>query len=283
MANTENSTSFNSTASVSSPCPLYTQNVWIVALQIVDWTLSLPSVSWALWLLIRGSHTSLEAELSNLNLICMDTASFLVTLGSFLNANLLHSRILDICGEYWYLLCLFGHPLFQCCVCFERYLAVVHPITFLKYRPMRYKLIALFFLWQVTLVSTIAQHFSYTPYILLANLLPVVCTESFCSLSILRVLKNKGPGDELKRNGRDREANNLIKKRAFIIVVILQIKLLINYLPFIIITLIKDIFPLAFYNCYLFSTTLSICFFGNFFQSFLYLQRTGRLSFIPGF
>ncbi|KAJ8397590.1 hypothetical protein AAFF_G00438660 [Aldrovandia affinis] len=29
--------------------------------------------------------------------------------------------------------------LFQCCICVERYLAVLHPLTFLRYRPLRYR------------------------------------------------------------------------------------------------------------------------------------------------
>ncbi len=34
-----------------------------------------------------------------------------------------------------------GHPLFQCLICVERYLAVVHPVTFLKFKPLRYRVI----------------------------------------------------------------------------------------------------------------------------------------------
>lgn len=29
-----------------------------------------------------------------------------------------------------------GRPLFQCCICVECYLAVVYPVTFLKYNPL---------------------------------------------------------------------------------------------------------------------------------------------------
>ncbi len=32
-----------------------------------------------------------------------------------------------------------GRPLFQCLISVERYLAAVHAVTFLKYKPLRYK------------------------------------------------------------------------------------------------------------------------------------------------
>ncbi len=37
-------------------------------------------------------------------------------------------------------------PLFQCLICVERYLAVIHPVIFLKYKPIRYK-------WYLLLLS----------------------------------------------------------------------------------------------------------------------------------
>ncbi len=33
-----------------------------------------------------------------------------------------------------------GRPLFQCLICVECYLAVVHPVTFLKFKPLRYRI-----------------------------------------------------------------------------------------------------------------------------------------------
>ncbi|XP_046731182.1 uncharacterized protein LOC124402280 isoform X4 [Silurus meridionalis] len=33
-----------------------------------------------------------------------------------------------------------SRPLFQCCVCVERYVAVIHPVIFLKYKPLRYRI-----------------------------------------------------------------------------------------------------------------------------------------------
>lgn len=52
------------------------------------------------------------------------------------------------------LLCLvaFGRHLFQCFICVERYIAVEHPIVFLKYKPLRYQVAVLAFTWMSPLI-----------------------------------------------------------------------------------------------------------------------------------
>ncbi len=48
-----------------------------------------------------------------------------------------------------------GRPLFQCLMCAERYLAVVHPVIFLKYKPLRYRVICSTAVWITGLVSCV--------------------------------------------------------------------------------------------------------------------------------
>ncbi|KAJ8392179.1 hypothetical protein AAFF_G00077470 [Aldrovandia affinis] len=75
-----------------------------------------------------------------------------------------------------------GRPLFQCCICVERYLAIVYPIAFLKYRARRYR----------------------------AACLPTVCG------STLGVLRRARPGEG------ERGAIDLTKRRAFLTVLVIQ-------------------------------------------------------------
>ncbi|CAL8404494.1 unnamed protein product [Boreogadus saida] len=41
----------------------------------------------------------------------------------------------------------FGRPLFQCCICLERYLAVVHPLTFIRFKPLRFRVFCSGLMW----------------------------------------------------------------------------------------------------------------------------------------
>jgi len=45
--------------------------------------------------------------------------------------------------------------MFQSLMCVERYLAVVHPVTFLKFKPLRYRVICCTAVWIITLGSCI--------------------------------------------------------------------------------------------------------------------------------
>ncbi len=43
-------------------------------------------------------------------------------------------------------------PVFQCLISVERYLAVVHPVTFLKFKPLRYRVICSVIVWVASFV-----------------------------------------------------------------------------------------------------------------------------------
>ncbi|KAL1253304.1 hypothetical protein QQF64_017997 [Cirrhinus molitorella] len=79
-----------------------------------------------------------------------------------------------------------GRPLFQCLICVERYLAVVHPVTFLKYKPLRYRFLL------------------------------ALSIQLFCLVAVLRALKQSGPGERR----RERMEENPMKRRAFHLILI---------------------------------------------------------------
>ena len=82
-----------------------------------------------------------------------------------------------------------GRPFFQCCVCVERYLAVVHPVTFLKYRPLRYRVTFSAVAWLIVLgvcscSPLLPLRFVYF-YLLLPHYLLILPVTVFCSVSVL--------------------------------------------------------------------------------------------------
>ncbi len=129
-----------------------------------------------------------------------------------------------------------GRPLFQCLMCVERYLAVVHPVIFLKYKPLRYRVICCTVVWIITVgscfVAMILQMLSnletYTWFFSLQFLL-FLSIQLFCLVAVLRALKQSGPGER----GRERREENHMKRRAFYLILITTVTLFIMFLPFI--------------------------------------------------
>ncbi len=95
---------------------------------------------------------------------------------------------------------------FQCLMCVERYLAVVHPVTFLKYKPLRYRVICSVITWGamfgssgIILMSIMFQtEFYFTS--LFVQFFLFLSIQFFCCVAVLRALKQSGPGER----GRER-------------------------------------------------------------------------------
>jgi hypothetical protein len=94
----------------------------------------LPANLWVMWLITHGTKDSLAAELFHLNMAICAT---LFLLGSPLQLYCLFGPadsgpvVPILVNELWALIW-FGFPLFQCSICVEHYLAVVHPLTFIR-------------------------------------------------------------------------------------------------------------------------------------------------------
>ncbi len=104
-----------------------------------------------------------------------------------------------------------GHPLFQCLICVERYLAVVHPVTFLKFKPLRYRVVCSVVVWVASFVScgvitlfllssTAVPLFD----LILSKLVTVLSIQLFCCLAVLRALKQSGPGERGRQMRRQK-------------------------------------------------------------------------------
>ncbi|KAI4904394.1 hypothetical protein NFI96_001729 [Prochilodus magdalenae] len=106
---------------------------------------------------------------------------------------------------------------FPCCVCLERYLAVVHPVTFLRYKPLRYRVACSVMAWMCSLANGAAcsYTFPYLPYqVFSAMYLLILTVDVFCCVSILRRLKDPGPRG---REGEEVEISTA-KRKAFLVV-----------------------------------------------------------------
>ncbi|KAK5866632.1 hypothetical protein PBY51_020807 [Eleginops maclovinus] len=234
-----------------------------------DNLLGLPLNSWALWLIASGKSSLVQSELLTLNLLVMENMCslwfFVSLLPIFSSVHSLSSML-----NFYHAMAVVGRALFQCHVCVDRYLAVLHPTRFIRYKQMKYRGACVAAGWLLVIYCGLSFVFlSETKYVFyivaFVFLVPILLTELFCSLSIFRVLRKPGPGKKEKGGNRQ-------KKRAVNVICMVQVMLVFNVVPFIVVPFILsflkvDLTPIAF--------TLSTV--GSSAQAFLFLRRNGKL------
>ncbi|XP_056884144.1 uncharacterized protein LOC130523144 [Takifugu flavidus] len=121
-----------------------------------------------------------------------------------------------IVGYYIWTFSWFGETFFHLLICLERYLAVVHPITYRSLRTergIRIRNISIGNAWLLCFVGTILiteemVFIRLTSWIAFLTLFVI----SFCTLSVLCILIRPGPGKQCGKRGRLDQS----KKKAFI-------------------------------------------------------------------
>ncbi|XDV38348.1 hypothetical protein PO909_007787 [Leuciscus waleckii] len=168
-----------------------------------------------------------------------------------------------------------GRPLFQCLICVERYLAVVHPVTFLKFKPLRYRVICCIAAWIITLASCLFCMFivislNTSPHARLFTvqflLFPFV--QLFFLVAVLIGLKQSGPGEN------DKEKVNQMKRRAFNHILITTVAVVIIFVPY---KISAFILTQQHISALQFIASIGYLLDG-FVQPVLFLRRTGKIT-----
>ncbi|XP_042567362.1 C-C chemokine receptor type 8-like [Cyprinus carpio] len=235
----------------------------------------LPTHCYVAWLIISGAGSGVASEFFILNLSVSEIV-FCVNCLTFVLSHWF-SFIVDF-KLFLVGIIISGRPLFQCLMCVERYLAVVHPVTFLKYKPLRYRVICCIVSWIIILGSclccifTILLHYIVHMWFLSVQFLVFFLIQLFCLVAVLRALKQSGPGER----GRERGEENHMKRRAFNLILITTVTMVITHVPYCIsgfITIITEKRFDAQWVPGLFCYVLA-----GFVQPVLYLHRARKLS-----
>ncbi len=231
-----NSTTPDAYTNSTTPSPNLTEylEMWVFTFNFV---FGLLTHSYVIRLIVTGTRSKIASEYFILNLsvceigncvnslfyILSNVFSCLLTLVTFLQG-----------------LAVTGHPLFQSLICVERYLAVVHPVTFLKYKPLRYRVICSTAAWIIALRACLFCMFILNPlnlkaYTLIFSLqfLLFLSIQMFCLVVVLRALKQSRPGERK----REKEGEKHMKRRAFNVILISTMNVTITHVPYVIISL----------------------------------------------
>ncbi|XP_048023155.1 C-C chemokine receptor type 8-like [Megalobrama amblycephala] len=237
---------------------------------------SLPANSYIIWLIITRTLSGVASDFFILNLSVCELGICLNGLVFILSRWISSLEIIDV---FLMGLTFTGRPLFQCLMCVERYLAVVHPVTFLKYKPLRYRVICCTAIWFISLGSCLVCMYNLASdkirahgWFLTMQLTLIISIQLFCLVAVLRALKQSGPGER----GREREEENHMKRRAFHLILVTTVSMIILYFPIAItgisVILTADNSPTVWF------TSFTCFILAGFVQPVLYLHRTGKLS-----
>lgn len=183
--------------------------------------------SWCLCFYFSGDWKNKQIQIFLLHYIIMELILCIQCSIEILNVFFFNNNVLFWMGLFIFGLSWAGRPLMQVCICFEQYLAVIHPVTFLKYKGIKYRSAVVAVAWMMAfgcgLYYTIGSYYYYFSVFVFFIALSVIF---FCYVSVLCALKHPGPGEQTGR-----EVGNQQKKNAFQIILSILIIILLTYLP----------------------------------------------------
>ncbi len=246
-----------------------------VVLHVIQFLFGLPTHSYIVWLIFTGRGTGIASEFFTLNISVCEIIFCLRSLSvAMLNTfPWLWDTVMFLSGF------VMTGRFFQCLMCVERYLAVVHPVTFLKFKPLRYRVACSILIWMMIafycVFSLLTQaYFTHIfTYLYILQFLLLLAINLFCCLAVLRALKQSGPGERR----RERNEKNHVKRRAFHLILITTVTLLITYVPSLFVAL-QHILPIQ--RIPELDSLSSTCFMlPGFVQPLIYIHRFGKLPF----
>ncbi|XP_078020892.1 uncharacterized protein LOC144459933 [Epinephelus lanceolatus] len=168
------------------------------------------------WQQQRSTSTAammIHSDSFTYHMVTMELVDLLGSIFNLCGVFLYRSDIL-LWGEYFWSFTWYGELCFHILTCVERYLAVVHPVTYLSLRGesgIRIRNISIGCVWLFCVGVTICITLKYFLHVAFCFLILSLIIVSFCSLSVLCVLIRPGPGEQ----GGDRERVDQLKRRAF--------------------------------------------------------------------
>lgn len=246
---------------------------------IINIALSLPANMCVMWLILAGPRDK-AAEIFSLNqavcevAICMANVISLIAINTP-GSNVAINTFLYYSIRFFWGFIFSGRPVFMTCICLDRYLAVVHPVTFLKYKPLRYRLAGTIISWLIVLlysVTLIWLTYLATCYVNFSMAFTGFLVMFFCCVETLRALVRPGPGEgDQGSNGM-----NNAKLKAFKIILFLVVTTVLYYLPYVI-GIIMLGHASQEYTSKLFCISAYAAVFGGLISPLLYIRRAGKL------
>ncbi|XP_028821680.1 proteinase-activated receptor 3-like [Denticeps clupeoides] len=181
----------------------------------VLWILLWARVEWSTSDLYTGSLAFMDA----MNCLCLPIDAIMYDTETVSDS----TSILD----FVYYLNELGVPPLLACICLDRYVAVLHPTTFMRLRDNKLRILTTVVIWSCALSYSLfvviddSENVKY--YISFTVFIGCFLLIIFCNLSLLKALMDSGPVA--------RDSMHPVKKRAFITVLIIFMIITVSFLP----------------------------------------------------
>ena len=231
------------------------------------------------WRQQRSNSTTSHSDVFTYNMVFMELMS---VFGSTLICCGVYTVLqqMMMVGIYLFTINLSGQMFFHLLTCVERYLAVVHPITYLSLRQergIRIRNITVVCAWLLSFALTgllSAENQVLIDVIFYSTMAFVLILISLCSLSVLCVLIRPGPGE----GGGGREQADQSKLKAFYTIMVILGVLMLRFGGTIVISALYDLMKQAGAKwCGLWLSTLWFCLPSSLVLPLLFLQRARKL------
>ncbi|XP_031716010.1 proteinase-activated receptor 3 [Anarrhichthys ocellatus] len=240
--------------------------IWYLGLQFINMFLGIPANLMVLWLIHKSKGDSSTSDIFICHLAILDVLFCLTPPLELANIVFLTT------SSTWYVLRFFygikdSSPLFLCCICLDRYMAVVHPMIFTELKDRHHRSVLAIVVWLITLayaaakcVGNIVNFEKVFTVMILASFTFMV----YCNIAILYVLRQSGPG---------RDVMHPVKKRAFKMVLIILAIIVFNYFPPVLLLPFQHYYSPNVYLCYIHYIAFGLMDFSSSIQPLLYLSK----------
>ncbi|TWW66123.1 proteinase-activated receptor 3 [Takifugu flavidus] len=240
--------------------------IWYLGLQFFNMFLGIPANVMVLWLIHKNKGDSSTSDIFILHLAVLDVLFCLIPPLELANIVFLTT------SSTWYVLRFFygikdTSPLFLSCICLDRYMAVVHPITFTELKDRQHRAVLAAVVWVITLAYAAAKcvgNIVNFEKVFTAMILAAFAFMVFCNIAILCALRQSGPG---------RDEMHPVKKRAFKMVLIILAIIVFNYFPPVALFPFQEYFSPDVFRCYVHYIAFGLMDFSSSIQPMLYLSK----------
>ncbi|KAI5613777.1 uracil nucleotide/cysteinyl leukotriene receptor-like [Silurus asotus] len=219
---------------------------FIISMHTLNYLLGLPLNSYVMLVLFAGGRRLDPCDVFTVNQAAAEI--FFLLMAPF------HLALNFVCEMWLYpvLGLILGtgmsvRAMLQCCVCLERYLAIVHPITYLRFRPLRYRVTLCVIAWTISLACGVVcmRTFPFIPNQVFSVFYFVFMSGSiFACMSIRSALRHPGPGE----GNADRATDGRAKKRAYHVVLVNLLTFLVQNTPIAVVFGALSTLPNPFYR-----------------------------------
>ncbi|KAM3874262.1 proteinase-activated receptor 3 [Diretmus argenteus] len=240
--------------------------IFYLGLQFINMFLGIPANIMVLWLIRKNKGDSSTSDIFIVHLAVLDV--FFCLIPPLELANIVYLTT----SSTWYVLRFFygikdSSPLFLSCICLDRYMAVLHPITFTELKDRNHRAALATGVWLVTLAYAAAKcvgDIDNFEKVFTVMILAAFAFMVFCNIAILTALRQSGPG---------RDVMHPVKKRAFKMVLIILAIIVFNYFPPVALFPFQHYFSPDVFRCYIHYIAFGLMDFSSSIQPLLYLSK----------